>query len=401
MSGPRIQDEFLSSSISDADCITKQRWDIFCNVVDNFGDIGVCWRLARQLVIEHDCDVRLWVDDLPSLARIAQEADPVLAQQWLSGVEIRLWRQPFSTTEPADVVIEAFACELPDSYTAAMALLPRQPVWINLEYLSAESWVTGCHLLPSPHSHLPLVKYFFFPGFVSGTGGLLCERDLLQTRIAFDDVAQSEFWQRLGMPERKSGELRISLFCYGLTPLRGLLEEWAASTVPISVILPVPQERTVNVVADFFDIESPKVGETLQSGQLTVRLIPFLEQNEYDKLLWSCDINFVRGEDSFIRAQWTQRPFVWQIYPQADDAHRVKMDAFLDLYTAGIEPDIAGAVRALWLNWNDSGQSGNDDWTAFTVHQECLTRHGEQWARQLNGLGDLASNLVRFSRNQI
>jgi uncharacterized repeat protein (TIGR03837 family) len=109
----------------------------------------------------------------------------------------------------------------------------------------------------------------------------------------------------------------------------------------------------------------------------------------------------VRGEDSFIRAQWAQRPFVWQIYPQADDAHRVKMDAFLDLYTAGTEPDIAGAVRALWLNWNDSGQSGNDDWTAFTVHQECLTRHGEQWARQLNGLGDLASNLVRFSRNQI
>ena len=25
-------------------------WDIFCSVVDNFGDIGVTWRLARQLV---------------------------------------------------------------------------------------------------------------------------------------------------------------------------------------------------------------------------------------------------------------------------------------------------------------------------------------------------------------
>jgi hypothetical protein len=22
-------------------------WDIFCRVIDNFGDIGVCWRLAH------------------------------------------------------------------------------------------------------------------------------------------------------------------------------------------------------------------------------------------------------------------------------------------------------------------------------------------------------------------
>ncbi len=401
MSGPRIQDEFLSSSIDDTDLITKQRWDIFCNVVDNFGDIGVCWRLARQLVIEYGFDVRLWVDDLPSLARIAPEADPVLAQQWLSGVEIRLWRQPFTATKPADVVIEAFACELPDSYITAMASLSQHPVWVNLEYLSAESWVTGCHLLPSPHTNLPLVKYFFFPGFVSGTGGLLCERDLQQSRIDFDDVALSEFWQQLEMPARKVGELRISLFCYGLTPLRNLLAEWAISTVPISVILPMPQEQAIDVVADFFDIELPKVGETLQSGQLTVRLVPFLEQNEYDKLLWSCDINFVRGEDSFIRAQWAEKPFVWQIYPQADDVHRVKMNAFLDLYTAGIAPDSAGAVRDLWVNWNGSGQSRDDDWKRFADHQSALTKHGERWARQLNGLGDLASNLVRFSRNQI
>ncbi|WP_187492385.1 elongation factor P maturation arginine rhamnosyltransferase EarP, partial [Pantoea agglomerans] len=25
----------------------KVTWDIFCTVVDNYGDIGVTWRLAR------------------------------------------------------------------------------------------------------------------------------------------------------------------------------------------------------------------------------------------------------------------------------------------------------------------------------------------------------------------
>ena len=45
-------------------------WDIFCTVVDNYGDIGVCWRLARQLAAEHGFAVRLWVDDLASFARL-------------------------------------------------------------------------------------------------------------------------------------------------------------------------------------------------------------------------------------------------------------------------------------------------------------------------------------------
>ncbi len=378
----------------------KRRWDIFCNVVDNFGDIGVCWRLARQLTLEHGLAVRLWVDDLTSFARIAPDADPASAQQWLRGVEVCHWQQPFAGVEPADVVIEAFACQLPEAYIAAMAVLPQRPVWINLEYLSAENWVTGCHRLPSPHPRLPLVKHFFFPGFVPGTGGLLREQGLLPARSAFDNVAQSEFWQRLGVPARRAGELRISLFCYGSAPLRDLFAAWAASAVPISVLLPVPQGSVVDAAADFFGIDFPGAGAVLQSGQLTVRLIPFLDQTEYDKLLWACNINFVRGEDSFVRAQWAARPFVWQIYPQADNAHQVKLNAFLDLYTAGMPPDMAAAVHALWHGWNGAGQPGNI-WPAFAAHQAALAQHGEKWVEQLCRLGDLASNLVRFSRNQI
>ena len=149
--------------------------DIFCNVIDNYGDIGVCWRLARQLAHEQGIAVRLWVDDLSSFHRLCFEVDAAQEQQVCLGVEVRHWTDFFPRVEPAHLIIEAFACQLPTSYIEAMAAQTRQPVWINLEHLSAEDWVAGCHGLPSPHPSLPLTKYFFFPGFTPDTGGLLLE----------------------------------------------------------------------------------------------------------------------------------------------------------------------------------------------------------------------------------
>ena len=138
----------------------KLRWDIFCTIVDNFGDVGFCWRLARQLVNEHGLEVRLLVDDLTVFSRIAPAIDIDEERQWLEGVEIYYWQQTFARIKPADVVIETFDCKLPDNYILAMADLQQQPVWINLEYLSAEDWILDCHCLPSFHPHFPLTKYF-------------------------------------------------------------------------------------------------------------------------------------------------------------------------------------------------------------------------------------------------
>src|SRR5665647_615779 len=184
-------------------------WDIFCTVVDNYGDIGVCWRLARQLAAERCFGVRLWVDDLASFRRICPNVVPGLDAQRSHGVEVRWWREPFPAVDVADVVVEAFACNPPASYVAAMAARPRKPVWINLEYLSAESWVQGCHGLPSPHPSLPLMKHFFFPGFAAGTGGLLAERGLEQARERFQrsSAEQARFWEGMRLPAARRGEL--------------------------------------------------------------------------------------------------------------------------------------------------------------------------------------------------
>ena len=88
--------------------------DIFCTVVDNYGDIGSCWRLAQQLAREHDADVRLWVDQLASFARLCPAVSIDADRQRVGSVEIRRRASDFPHVEAADVVIEAFACELPE-----------------------------------------------------------------------------------------------------------------------------------------------------------------------------------------------------------------------------------------------------------------------------------------------
>ena len=203
------------------------RWDIFCRVVDNYGDIGTCWRLAQQLAKEHAADVRLWVDQLQGFAPLCPAVSTGADEQHVGGIEIRRWPSDFPKAEAADVVIEAFACELPESYIAAMARRNVAPAWINLEYLSAEAWVEECHRLSSLRTKWPLTKYFFFPGFTPRTGGLLRERDLLGDRAVFDSAAEAEFWQTVGVPARSDHELRVSMFCYENASLPDLLDQWA------------------------------------------------------------------------------------------------------------------------------------------------------------------------------
>ena len=373
----------------------RPTWDIFCNVVDNFGDIGICWRLARQLASEHGLKVRLWVNDLVSFARICPEIDPASGVQVCHDVEVRHWAGPLSGIVPADVVVETFGCEVPDDYQQAMTARPKAPVWINLEYLSAESWVEGCHGLPSPHPRLPLTKYYFFPGFTTDTGGLLRERDLLPRRAAFlaSQDARSAFWQSLGMQTPDRGQVTVSLFCYENPAIPGLLQTWASG--PERVRCLVPDARVTAAVTSFF---AP--GEQVASGiyrrrNLEVCVFPLLAQDRYDELLWACDCNFVRGEDSFVRAQWAGRPFVWHIYPQKENAHWVKLNAFIDLYVASLPAEVAAGVRTFWRAWN-SGRGADEAWSSYWQQQAALRDHAETWLKGLSARPDMVTNLVQF-----
>ena len=370
-------------------------WDIFCRVVDNFGDIGVCWRLARQLHDEYEIDIRLWVDDLGVAAKLMNGLDTHLDSQIFNGIEVCLWGNDdsFADTAPADVVIEAFACELPQPYIQNMVL--KKPVWLNLEYLSAEKWVDNFHAQSSLHPATGLKKTFFFPGFTEKTGGLIREQHLSAKREAFlnDTKAQEIFWQQLDIIP-KADALKISLFCYPHAPIDNLLTSMAEGSRAIHCF--VPNTTILPVVANHFGKDGLKVGETVSNKQLSVTVLPFLSQADYDKLLWTCDLNFVRGEDSWIRALWSAQPFIWQTYQQDEKLHLKKMNAFLDSYQA-TKTDILREFHHAWLDTEINPALWNKLLTALPA----LKQHAILQTQQFKAQADLAAKLVIFTKNQV
>ncbi|MEX3939487.1 elongation factor P maturation arginine rhamnosyltransferase EarP [Paraburkholderia sp. BR10937] len=376
--------------------------DLFCAVIDNFGDIGVCWRLARQLAHEHGWQVRLFVDDLHAFQKLCPALDPGRATQAVEDVLVEHWHEPEhagDTLQIADVVIEAFACELPGVYVAAMAGRARKPVWLNLEYLSAEDWVADFHLRPSPHPRYALAKHFFFPGLGPGTGGVLKERTLDAARAGFERSPdeRAAWWQRAtGGPPPGPDTTVISLFAYENPAVDALLEQWRDGAKP--VVLLVPEGRISGALARFFGKPAFDTGSQATRGALRAHALAFTEQRGYDPLLWASDLNFVRGEDSFVRAQWAARPFVWHIYPQADDAHLPKLDAALAHYGRALPKAPRAALERFWHAWNGRG---TPDWADFAQHLPVYAARANAWAAELGQVGDLAGNLAKFAKSQL
>ena len=303
-------------------------WDVFCRVIDNYGDIGVCWRLCCELS-RRGQQVRLWTDDAQALRWMAGHDD--------AAVQVLDWPAADIQAEPGEVLVEAFGCEVAPEFVAAFAANKRAKAWINLEYLSAEPYVQRSHGLPSPVMHGPgagLTKHFFYPGFTAGTGGLLREAHLLESQRNFNAAA---WLSQQGISEVVNAQ-RVSLFCYEPSALHDYLQQCQNAHKPTQLL--VTAGRAAQAVRQYLSAAGVQLKELNQpdalagaSGQLGMlhwHFLPFLTQTDYDHLLWSCDLNFVRGEDSLVRALWSAKPFVWQIYPQDDGAHLTKLQAFLD-----------------------------------------------------------------------
>jgi uncharacterized repeat protein (TIGR03837 family) len=365
------------------------RWDIFCRVIDNYGDIGVCWRLCADLA-QRGHQVRLWVDDASALDWMAPGARQ---GQW-PGVQVLDWQQssntPWLHTLPrSDVWVEAFGCEIAPEFIAAHAHSTGAsgtngtpfPVWINLEYLSAEAWVERCHGLPSPILHGPAQgqsKYFFYPGFTPSTGGLLREPGLLERRQAFDTAARRQWFAQHGIPWQ--GERVVSLFCYEPASLAATLQSLGREPSPtLLLITPGRASEAVRQVPPAM----------LAHSTLRLHFLPPLSQTDFDHLLWASDFNAVRGEDSVVRALWAGQPFAWHIYPQEDAAHHNKLQAFLQQLQA------PKAVQAFHASWNGITPQ------PVRIHG-CITRN-HAWKAALDtarstlqAQHDLTSQLVEF-----
>ena len=387
------------------DAATPPPWDVFCRVVDNYGDAGIAWRLAAGLAAR-GVRVRLWIDDAAPLRVIAPQGAP--------GVQLCDWAQAerddgAPAVLPGAVVIETFGCEAPLAFmrrglatpaagagaargadacggidTAAEAARAAQaapPLLINLEHLSAEPFVERSHGLPSPLSaaHGGGTRWFYFPGFSPATGGLLREPALLQQRAAFDRDA----WLATHGLALQGGERCAVLFCYADAPLAPLLDRLDAAGGRWLVLAAAGASQAAVMQAMAM---APR-------PHLRGAALPLLTQPQFDRLLWCADFACVRGEDSVLRALWAGAPFLWHIYRQHDGAHAAKLEAFMDRMLDGADAPLAAALRRLARAWNGLGDwAAPDAWPDLSAWRLQV----EGWRDALAAQPDLVSRLLAF-----
>jgi uncharacterized repeat protein (TIGR03837 family) len=375
-------------------------WDVFCRVIDNFGDIGVCWRLCADLA-QRGHTVRLWVDDSSALEWMAPGA---LHGQW-PRVSVMDWGLSsdaaiLQTLRPAEVWVEGFGCEIAPEFIAARTALERTPhavqapVWVNLEYLSAEDYVERCHALPSPVMQGPAkgwTKHFYYPGFTQSTGGLLREVDGVQPPADWSDLARQQWLTSQGI--HWEGERLVSLFCYEPATLSEALASWMRADKP--TLLLITAGRAALAVAAALPDAQKRLGLMQDMGALRLHTLPPMSQRDFDAMLNCCDLNLVRGEDSLVRALWAGKPFIWHIYPQDDNAHAEKLAAFLDSMKA------SPLIRQLHAAWNGlpmtHGQSSEHltrDWSSLPLAD--WQQEVQSWRARLRSQPDLVSGLIGF-----
>lgn len=307
---------------------------IFCRVIDNFGDAGVTWRLAKRLTAL-GYPTTLVIDAVDVLARLVPELDPAATRAEVRGITVLDWERFARETENGNLeaiggtwpslVMETFGCRLPDAVEEGLAD-DRRRLYMNLEYLSAEAWVEGSHNIWGLHPRLPIKKLWYFPGFTDKTGGVLIEDDLAARQAAFDKTA---FLREHGADLNRR---TLYFFAYPSNALEALAASLDAVPEALNLIL-APGEA------------SAKLTSLLADSKHLLIQAPFVSQEAFDHYLWAADAVIIRGEDSFVRAQLAGVPMLWSTYPiKENNGHYIKLDAWLARYTPYFADTVAGAA---------------------------------------------------------
>ncbi len=360
--------------------------DIVCRVVDYYGDAGIGWRLAAGLALEHGFRTCLWIDRPDMIAAMAPAGAP--------HVEVRHLDRFEADYRARDVLLTTFDSRIGDTARARIRGAGDATLRVHFEYLSAEPWIDSCHGLPALKAD-GSQEWMFMPGFTAGSGGLIRERSLAAMRADFDRSHQDAFLERIGAT-REPGR-RISLFCYPEAPADDWFDTLASDAEP-TVLFAAHGVATASITR-FFGAE-PAPGRLLRRGSLTLQRLRFMPQVDYDRLLLACDLNFVRGEDSWIRAHWARRPFVWQPYIQADGAHLAKLDAFLDGALAGAPADIAESLRRFAHAWSGDGPVASS-WPGFRDALPAIGRQLATWVDDLEAQPDCCTRLAVLIRDRL
>lgn len=377
---------------------------LFVRVIDNYGDLGVAWRLACDLRQRLHARVWLWSDDTTLLHALA----PAYTDE--AAITVLPWRDEATSAAqladlpPADLVIETFGCELP----AAVRARIRQdgPLWLNWEYLSAEDWTAAVHALPSLQAD-GSAKFFWLMGFDAHSGGLLREVGYSAARNAFehDTAAQQAFKRRYGLPENPHGPNWL-LFAYDHPRWADWLQMWRHAGRPLTLWLAGEQiMASLHRAGILGPNDLVTEGSHLYWHTLRLCRLPFVPQAEFDHLLFLAEGAIVRGEDSFVRAQWAGLPFWWHIYPQQQQAHLAKLHAFWQRAAQDWPAPLRQAHQALSQDLN-----GGDDltptarlaaWQTLHAHASHWRQHSHAWSHTLHAQSSAVERLALFMQNRL
>lgn len=364
---------------------------LFCTVIDNFGDIGVSWRLAQELRQRLGWQVHLWLDNLAALQAIAPDAPAVLPCVH-QGIRLHAWQEAqhadLDNAPAPDLLIETFACTLPPDVHAVIQA--HRPVWLNWEYLSAEDWAIRTHAMPSLQAN-GCEKYFWQMGFVPESGGLLREADYVAQMAAFTQR------QPENTPSLKTAALHIFAFGYA----GDVWPKWATALAE--------QEREIVLHCAGKPLQTSLSAWGNVSGSLKIINQDFVPQAQFDRALWAADVLIVRGEDSFVRAQLAGKPFFWHIYPQAQAAHLDKLAAFWHTHHQHAAPTAAvqHAHQALSNELNGAADlthpQRRQHWHTLLDHLADWQHSARAWQQYLLSQSDAVSRLHDWlqTRNRV
>ncbi|MDO4640890.1 MAG: elongation factor P maturation arginine rhamnosyltransferase EarP [Neisseria sp.] len=367
---------------------------LFCTVIDNFGDIGISWRLAQILSREHGIQVHLWLDNEEALRILCPDLPPLPCRY--RGIYLRHWQastdaEGIDSAPIPDWVIETFACDLPESVLNIMR--QHRPLWLNWEYLSAEHWAEAMHAKPSPQTDSQQ-KYFWLMGFTERSGGLLREHNYCH------NIDTANLRKTLMLPQKSTPEWL--LFGYESPIWARWLQTWQQNGQPLTLFLAGNQiTESLRHAGAIPKYALQNDGDVFQTGIIKLIRLPFLPQDNFDSLLHLCDGVVIRGEDSFVRAQYAAKPFFWFIYPQSEDAHIEKLHAFWQKATATWPQTLQQAHQLLSDELNGaldlSAAERLSAWQSLMQQQALWCKHAELWRASLFAQNSATEKLVAFA----
>ena len=339
--------------------------DIFCQVIDNYGDVGVAYRLAREFKrVYPNKKLRFVINQTEELNLIRKSED----------IEIILYKDISKIENSADLIIESFGCEIPKKYMDKA--LKNSKLIINLEYFSAEKWVDDFHLQESFLGG-NLKKYFFIPGLSEKSGGILLDNEFLERKKKVE--ANKEYYlEKFGIKEKY--DLLGSIFSYEKN-FDSLIEE--LKKLGKKIILLMLSEKTQKNFIKYFDNGN-------NYDKIKFVKLPFFTYDKYEELLALCDFNLVRGEDSFVRALLLGKPFLWHIYPQDENTHIKKLESFLEKYCSNNKE-----LKQTFINYNIN----KDDFSYFFKNFKEIEKYNKNYANYLIKNCNLMEKLINFIEN--